>query len=527
MSAASVAVDDSLSGLGHRLRTALTHIIGYSGLLLEHEEADAETVVQLQGVHDRAAIILSKIEHWLSPQLEGAPAQRISTLRDEIAEPLDVIISTVGALAQRLKGAELLDVLRIARACTELLTFVQHEGTMPGQVRPAPLPTIPESVKGRIISAPARLLVIDDNPANRDMLNRQLVHSGHKAVCVESGAEGLRLLQDERFDLVLLDVMMPGVSGVDVLQQIRNMPLLAGVPVIMISALDEVESAARCIELGAEDYLVKPFDPVLLNARLHSALERKRLQEEQRERTRQLERATQDLKRANEDLQAFASAASHDLQEPLRTVSTTLELFSLQWGTELSEEQREMFRLAVDGAGRMSQLISDLLAYSMAGGGEEELEPVACETALLEAVNNLRQSIRESGARITHAELPEVLAKPARLVQLFQNLVGNAIKYRGEARPDIHVGAWREGSEWILSVRDNGIGIDEKYQRRIFQPFGRLHGSNLPGTGLGLAICERIVRKAGGRLWVESKPGSGSTFYFTARCAVSHAEASA
>ncbi|MES1258107.1 MAG: response regulator, partial [Acidobacteriota bacterium] len=499
MSTPGTAFEDNLAGLGHKLRTPLTHIIGYSGLLLENEDVSPETRQSVQSVHSQADVILARIEHWLAPQREGASDEKVAALQADIAEPLHLIIGNVGGLVQRLSGAALLDALRIARACTELLTFVQQEGAIAvparlGSALPPPDAAAKpghDSGKENASPEPARVLVIDDNAGNRDMLSRQLVHYGHQAVCAESGAEGLAALQEKRFELVLLDVMMPVLSGVEVLRQIRAMPLLAGLPVIMISALDEVESAARCIEMGADEYLVKPFDPVLLRARLHSALERKRLQEEQRERTRELEQATQDLQRANEDLQSFASAASHDLQEPLRTVSTTLEYFNLQWGGDLTGEQRELFRLAVDGARRMSHLISDLLAYSMAGGEDEELEPVACETALLEALTNLRQSIRESGARITHSDLPVVMAKPGHLVQLFQNLVGNAIKYRGEERPDIRIRASSEGTEWIVSVRDNGIGIEEKYQRRIFQPFGRLHGSDRPGSGLGLAICER------------------------------------
>ncbi len=528
MSTAGTALEDSLSGLGHRLRTPLTHILGYSGLLLENEDVSPGTHPELQAVHAQASLILARIEHWLSPRCAGFSGEKVAALQADISEPLGLIVRIAGSLVQRLSGPPLLDALRIARACGELLSFVQQETAHndSAAAAPSPLPApAPESHTGL---APAGVLVIDDNPANRDMLVRQLSHYGHHALSAESGPEALSILESrgreaQAIELVLLDVMMPGMSGVDVLRHIRSMPSLAGIPVIMISALDEVESAARCIELGADEYLVKPFDPVLLRARLHSALERKRLQQQQRERTRQLEQATEDLKRANEDLQAFASAASHDLQEPLRTVSTTLEFFNLQWGGELTGEQSELFRLAVDGARRMSHLISDLLAYSMAGGEDGALEPVACETALLEALTNLRQAIRESGARITHADLPVIMAKPGHLVQLFQNLVGNAIKYRGEQRPEIRIRARREGQDWVLSVRDNGLGIDEKYFRRIFQPFGRLHGSDLPGSGLGLAICERIVRKAGGRLWVESTPGAGSTFCFTARAATSHA----
>jgi two-component system sensor histidine kinase/response regulator len=513
----SPAVEESSAGLGHRLRTPLTHIIGYSALLIEADSSSPEAVARLETVNAQAEIILRRIEHWLAPSADGGGSgERIAALRAGMAEPLSVIVRNVGTLLGESDGPAQLDVLRIARACTELVAFTQQET---GTLRPASATrpvTTPRAISAPMPANPPRILVVDDNPGNRDMLDRQLGRYGYSTVCVETGAACLDALRQERIDLVLLDVMMPGVSGVELLEQIKQQSLLASIPVIMISALDEVESAAQCIELGAEDYLLKPFDPVLLRARLHSALERKRLQEEQRERTRELEKATEDLQRANDDLQSFASVASHDLQEPLRTITTTLQLFALQSGENLTSQQRDLVSMAVEGGKRMSRLISGLLAYSLSGSTEMNLGEVDCEAALLEAITNLREAIRDSGAQITHGALPVVMAHPGCLVQLFQNLVGNAIKYRSDAKPEIRITAEREGSEWVVSVEDNGIGIEEQYRRKIFQPFGRLHGHDRPGTGLGLAICERILRKSGGRIWVDSEPGAGSVFHFTA-----------
>lgn len=497
--------------------------------MLEGSDTDPATAVRLGNLTAQAETILERIAHWLSPgshaaAAEAAVADRIAGLRVQMGPPLMVIIRTVGALTQYAEGSELLDVLRIGRACTELLAFVQQAGLHQpgGSQRAAPadkttsLP--PVALEASPGPAPARLLVIDDNAANLDMLSRQLESYGYGAVCVESGVAGIQALLEKQFDLVLLDVLMPDLDGVGVLQQMKAHAVMSGIPVIMISALDEVDRAAQCVELGAEDYLLKPFDPVLLRARLHSALERRRLEEERLHRTQELEKATEDLTRANEDLQSFASVASHDLQEPLRTITTTLQLFSLLSGDALTEEQRELSTLAVEGAARMSRLISDLLAFSFSGNADAEPQPVDCEAALLEAINNLRTAIKDSGAQITHGTLPVVPARSGGLVQLFQNLVANAINYRSEARPVIRITAEREGAEWVISVEDNGIGIDEKFRHRIFQPFGRLHGQERPGTGLGLAICERVVRRAGGRIWVDSELGRGSAFHFTLPC---------
>jgi two-component system sensor histidine kinase/response regulator len=517
MTVGTTADGISPTHLAHELRTPLTHIIGYSGLLLEDAAGDPVTIACLARISHEAGTIQTQIHDRLAPAAEGTAAFRIASLRKEISAPLGVIIHEVAALAARYEGMMLLDVMRMARACTALLTFVQQNN--------AQLPTRPAAgARAEVIGAAndvrersSQVLVVDDNPGNLDMLGRQLDRHGYSVVSSASGPEALGLLESGRFDLVLLDVIMPGMSGPDVLRKMKATSALAAVPVIMISALDEVETAASCIEMGAEDYLVRPVDPVLLHARIHSALERKRLQAEQLARTRELEATTRALARANEDLQAFAFVASHDLQEPLRTITTMLELFCLNSGVELTEEQRNLSRMALNGAARMRRLISGLLAYSLAEGGEERPQPVACEAALAEALGNLTEAIRECGAAISFDALPTVLVDYGRLVQLFQNLISNAIKYRSEAPLEIRIHAHGERGEWTISVSDNGIGIDEPYLKRVFQPFNRLHGHELAGTGLGLAISERIVRRWGGNIWAESQVGIGSAFHFTAR----------
>jgi PAS domain S-box-containing protein len=241
-----------------------------------------------------------------------------------------------------------------------------------------------------------------------------------------------------------------------------------------------------------------------------------KLEQRVAERTAELMASNEALRKSNEDLNQFAYAASHDLQEPLRLVSLYSQMLQRKYGGHLDDQAQQYITFLVNGAQRMEMLLKNLLAYSQVGTpGEGPAAAVACPDVLRQVLLNLKASIDLNGAVVTWNGLPTVHAHEVRLVQLFQNLIGNAIKYRRAEPPRVHLDAKREGTTWHFSIQDNGIGIKSEYVQQIFGLFKRLHGGANPGTGIGLAICQRIVESYGGRIGVESTPDQGSIFFFT------------
>ena len=224
----------------------------------------------------------------------------------------------------------------------------------------------------------------------------------------------------------------------------------------------------------------------------------------------------EELARSNAELEQFAYVSSHDLQEPLRMISSYLQLLQRRYQGKIDEKADKYIYFAVDGAARMQVLINDLLEFSRVTTRAREPEPTDCEFVLNQVLSNLDLYIKENKATVSHDPLPEVMADNTQLAQVFQNLIINGIKFHSEEAPKIHISAEKKAKEWLFSVQDNGIGIDPQYSEKIFEVFKRLHKKEeYPGTGIGLAICKKIVERHGGRIWVESELGKGSTFYFT------------
>jgi PAS domain S-box-containing protein len=306
------------------------------------------------------------------------------------------------------------------------------------------------------------------------------------------GSDAIDMVDPEYRELIAqrVDQVLAGDEGTP-----REMKVLRadGVPV-------EVEAAGARIQFDGRPALQVVYRDIT---------ERKRTEQ-------QIKKAVLDLERSNRDLEQFAYVASHDLQEPLRMVASYTQLLAQKYESQLDDKAQSYIHYAVDGAMRMQRLINDLLTYSRVNTQGGPPEPTDSHAALGEALGNLATAIEENLAIVTNDDLPVVSADATQLQQVFQNLIGNAIKFRGKDSPHVHVTALREGGEWLFSVKDNGIGIDAQHAERLFVIFQRLHTrQEYPGTGIGLAVCKRIVERHGGRIWFESEPGKGSIFYFT------------
>ncbi len=244
--------------------------------------------------------------------------------------------------------------------------------------------------------------------------------------------------------------------------------------------------------------------------------ERTLLERRVQERTQDLDQKARELARSNNELQNFAHIASHDLQEPLRMISSYLQLLERRYKGQLDAEADEFIHYSVDGAQRMGALLDGLLSYARVDSKGSEFVPTSCETSVQAALDNLKIAIEENEAAVQVRDLPELMADPTQLAQLFQNLIGNTLKYRSEAPPEILISAAAEAENWHFTVVDNGIGFDPTQAERIFMIFQRLHTKDeAEGLGLGLAICKKIVERHGGRIWAESRAGGGATFHFT------------
>ena len=360
-----------------------------------------------------------------------------------------------------------------------------------------------------------KVLIVEDNSADYELVTRELRRAGFRpsAEMVQTPEEFRRHITADRPDIVLADYNLEQWRGIETLGIMRDEGM--DIPLILVSgALGDV-TAVECIKQGATDYVLKDSLtrlPICINR----ALKEKQLRVERQRAIDELAEKAKELTRSNQDLEQFAYVASHDLQEPLRMVVSYTQLLAERYRGKFDEQADKYIHYATDGALRMQTLIQDLLAFSRTGRHGTELLPTDCNAALEEALANLQAAVSDSGAVVLHPALPVVMANAAQLRQVFQNLLGNAIKFRGADVPVIQIEAENHGREWVFSMSDNGIGIAPEYADEIFIIFKRLHTrSEYSGNGIGLAICKKIIELCGGRIWAESRQGRGTTFKFT------------
>jgi two-component system sensor histidine kinase/response regulator len=468
--------------------------------------------------------------------------QAIADLRHDLRTPIGHILGygemVVDELRERGQADLIADVEKMRTAGDRLLAMVNERlsASALGMTASGPpeagsethvpliLPT-PAAVQGHTeisVDEPGRMLVVDDNEQNRDVLARRLRKLGHAVTMAESGSEALSLLIQDDIDVVLLDIMMPDMDGYEVLATLKADTLLRRVPVIMISALDDMESIVRCIEMGAEDYLPKPFNPVLLRARVGSSLRQKRLRDRELHYTTELQqnyRRLQQLEQLRDDL---THMIVHDLRTPLTSLMSGVQTVPLVG--DLNDVQQEMIDISVEGGQTLLGMINDLLDVEKM---EQEavpldLQPLSASELISRAgaqVTLLARSNRLTLHEDAAPDLPIFQGDEDKLRRVLVNLLGNAVKFTPEGGT-ITLGAKLMPSGGMLrfTVTDTGEGIPQEAFERIFDKFGQVESrkrGRKMSTGLGLAFCKMAVEAHGGQIGVESELGRGSTFFFT------------
>lgn len=302
---------------------------------------------------------------------------------------------------------------------------------------------------------------------------------------------------------------------------VERQPVWSALPFLLLtsggaSTRASRQQLTRLEQLKTITLLERPLRKVTLVSAVQTALRLRRRQYEIRDYLAEREDREGQLQRLNDELQQFAYVVSHDLQEPLRAITSFVQLLAAHFPSTVDAEAAELIAFVVEGAERMQALIADLQAYTRVGGQVPKFTAVDSAAVLTQVLGDLQLAIEDQAAQVSHDGLPTVQGDANQLRLVFQNLLGNALKFGGAAPPRIHIAARRAGAQWVFAVQDNGIGLDPQHAERIFQVFQRLHTrSEYPGTGIGLAICKKIVERHGGRIWVEAEPGQGATFFFT------------
>jgi signal transduction histidine kinase len=355
-----------------------------------------------------------------------------------------------------------------------------------------------------------KVLLVEDSAADARLLRKFLATVTHVELShVECLSAALSRLRENDFDAILLDLSLPDSRGINTVKQVHN--LAPKSPILVLTGLDDEETAIAALREGAQDYLVKgEIQRTWLVRAIHYAIERQQNLDK-------LQQLNDELSRSNRELEQFTYVVSHDLRQPLQGILGFSQILALTYQTESDERIKHYIDRIINSSRHMAQLIKDLLEYSTIGKSDRPRQPTDCNRIVAQVLSDLQLSIKDTAAVITTDVLPTVCANETQLVQLFQNLISNALKYHLPTQaPQVKVSVEHQEQEWLFGVHDNGIGIQAEHYDQIFQIFQRLHTKDeYPGTGIGLATCKNIVERHGGRIWVDSAAGVGTTFYFT------------
>ncbi len=359
-------------------------------------------------------------------------------------------------------------------------------------------------------------------PYGRDaaMICGFLAKAGMTAAACTTVEEIIAQLDDNTGAVLVSDEALNQASIGALAAVLHTQPPWSDLPLIVTTSGGEATAASRrrlelLTPLGNFSLLERPLRTATLISAVQTALRARRRQYQIRDHIAERERLVQELKRSNDELTKFAHVVSHDLQAPVRMVKSFSELLARRYRGQIDQTADECIATIQDGASAMDALIRTLLTYATVGQGPLTRAPVALQSVVDDVITTLQPMIAELDASVSYGNLPVVYGDEVLLQQILQNLIGNALKYAGPARPRVSVDASHSATDWIVSVTDNGPGIPAEYHDAIFLPLKRLHSRQISGTGMGLAICRKIAERHGGRIWVDSQPGAGSTFYFT------------
>jgi len=528
----------------HELRTPIGHVIGYSEMILEEVDGTrhAGITADLNSVRSGGLQLLALVDEFFNPESPSRRKLSVSQIYYELRTTVDQIIGYTELLQEEVfesgLTALLQDLDNIHRAAHHWLRLTEAY-LIPNQATPPDSPNadaLPASVALRLgMSAAAAIpkhlattagsvLIVDDNATNREMLSRRLRKWGFSVTVAKSGLQALELVRQEPFDLILLDFVMPGPNGLEVLERLKSDSAVRDIPVLMVSALGDLDGIVQCIQNGAEDYIAKPFNAVFLSARIGAALEKKRLRDKEKVYIGQIEQARADADAASRAKSTFLSIMSHEIRTPMNAILGYAQLMLRDPG--LGADAKANLRIIGRSGEHLLALINDVLDISRIEAGHTDLNPATFNLPRLmgdlAAMFRLRAESRDLRFEmlLDGESVPYVVADEGRIRQALINLLGNAIKFTSRGRIRLHVTLKQRIADrlWLSArVEDTGCGISEEDQGKLFEPFSQAKGvlnSRQEGTGLGLAITRKCARLMGGDVTVSSYCGKGSIFRF-------------